>query len=124
MTECRDLDGQTIVYCLLNGEPHVIAKSIVKLLTDTNYLCGENPYIHRIIEKLPNDTILLPVLGEDLLGKVWDNPGYKKDVYFVKAKALIDNLEGIFPDAKQDLLQAVRKAMQSHVESVQLKQDL
>jgi len=124
MTECRDLDGQVIVYCLLNGEPHVIAKSIVKLLTDTDYLCGENPYIHRIIEKLPNDTILLPVVGEDLLSKVWDNPGDKKDVYFVKAKALIDHLEEIFPDARQDLLQAVRKAMQSHVQSVQLKQDM
>lgn len=124
MTECRDLDGQVIVYCLLNGETHVIAKSIVKLLTDTDYLCGENPYIHRIIEKLPNDTILLPVVGEDLLSKVWDNPGDKKDVYFVKAKALIDHLEEIFPDARHDLLQAVRKAMQSHVQSVQLKQDI
>lgn len=124
MTECRDLDGQVIVYCLLNGESHVIAKSIVKLLTDIDYLCGENPYIQRIIEKLPNDTILLPVVGEDLLSKVWDNPGDKKDVYFVKAKALIDHLEEIFPDARQDLQQAVRKAMQSHVQSVQLKQDM
>lgn len=123
-TECHDLHGQAIVYCLLNGEPHVIAKSIVKLLSDSDYLCGENPYIHLIIEKLPNDTILLPVVGEELLSKIWDNPGDKKDVYFVKAKALIEHLEEIFPNANKNLLHSVQKAMQGYIQSVQLKQDM
>ncbi len=123
MTECRDLDGQAIVYCSLNGEPHVIAKSIVKQLTETDYICGENPYIQRIIEKLPDDTILLPVVGKELLSKVWDNPEDLKDVYFVKVKALIDHLEEIFPDANQGLLRAVCQAMQGHIQPGNLKQD-
>jgi len=38
MAECRVLDGQAIVYCTLNGEPYVIAKSIVRLLTKADYL--------------------------------------------------------------------------------------
>ena len=75
MTECQNLDGQAIVFCTLHSERYVIAKSIVKLLTDTDYLCGENPYINRINEMLPEDTILLPVVAEALLSKVWDNPG-------------------------------------------------
>jgi hypothetical protein len=124
LVECRDLDGQAIVYCSLNCEPYVIAKSIVKLLAETDYLCGENPYIQRIIEKLPEDMILLPVVGEELLSKVWDNPGDQKDVYFVKATALIGHLEEIFPDAKQALLQAVRQAMQGHIQSEKLKKGI
>ena len=123
MTECRDLDGQEIVYCTLNGEAYMIAKSIVKVLAETDYLCGENPYIHRIIEMLPEETLLLPVVGEALLSKVWVDPGKQKDVYFVKATALINHLEEIFPDAGQDRLQAVRQAMQEHLQAGTVKRD-
>jgi hypothetical protein len=123
MTECRELDGQALVYCTLNGEQYVIAKSIVKVLTETDYLCGENPYIHRIIEMLPEATLLLPVVGEALLSKVWDNPGEQKDVYFVKATALINHLEEIFPTAGQDRLQAVRQAIQEHLQPGTVKRN-
>ena len=114
MTESRDLDGQALVYCTLNGERFVIAKAVVKLLTDTDYLCGENPYINRIIEKLPEETMLLPVAGAALLSKVWYDPGERKDVYFVKTSALIDQLAEIFPDADQTLLYRVRQALKNH----------
>ena len=117
MAECHDLGGHTIVYCVLNDELHVIAKSIVKLLVETDYICGENPYILRTIETLPNDTVLLPVSGEKLLRKIWDNPGDRKDVYFVKVKALINHLEEIFPDVEQRLLHRLRQAMQSHIQA-------
>lgn len=118
LTECRDVHGQTIVYCKLNGELYVIAKSVVKVLTETDYLCGENPYINRIIELLPEAAILLPVVGEALLSKVWDNPGRQKDVYFVEAAALIDHLEELFPEAGRGLVEEVRLAMRGHLETL------
>ncbi len=115
MTECRDLNGQTIVYCRLEGVLYVIAKSVVRALSTTEYLCGENPYIQRILTRLPAATCMLPVAGADLLGKIWDNPGELKDVYFVQAATLIDNLDSIFPEISADRLDAARQALRAHL---------
>ncbi len=118
MTRCRDLHGQVIVYCRLNGQQHVIAKSVVKVLTESVYLCGENPYIRKILECLPDDTVMLPVAGRELLGKVWDDPEEHKDVYFVKVTALLNQLDNIFPQASPDLLGSVRETMLQHLETL------
>ena len=52
--------------------------------------------------------------GSPISSKVWDDPGPEKDVYFVKATALIDHLAEIFPEADQRLLHRVRQALQNH----------
>ncbi len=116
MVTCRSLHGQTIVYCRLDGQQYVIAKSVVKVLTETTYLCGENPYIQKILERLPDDTVMLPVAGRELLGKVWEDPGEQKDVYFVKVTALLDQLGNIFPQASPDLLESARETMMQHLQ--------
>ncbi len=118
MTECCDLNGQVIVYCRLEGVRYVIAKSVVRALSATDYLCGENPYIQRILERLPEATRMLPVAGADLLGKVWDNPGELKDVYFVQAATLTDELETIFPDVSPDRLDAARQVLRAHLSTL------
>lgn len=115
MTEYCDLNGQAIVYCRLDGVLYVIAKSVVRALSATDYLCGENPYIHRILARLPEATRMLPVAGADLLGMVWDNPGEFKDVYFVQAATLVDDLDTIFPDVSPDRLDAARQVLRAHL---------
>lgn len=118
MTTCRNLRGQEIVYCRLGDQQYVIAKSVVKVLTETAYICGENPYIHKILERLPDTTVMLPVVGQALLSKVWDKPEEQKDVYFVKVTALLDQLDNIFPQASPDLLESVRTAISHHLETL------
>lgn len=118
MTTCRELHGQAIVYSRLDGQQYVIAKAVVKVLTETAYLCGENPYIHKILERLPDDTVMLPVAGRELLSKVWVDPEEKKDVYFVKVTALLDQLDNIFPQASPELLESVRQTMTQHLETL------
>lgn len=124
MTECCDLNGQAIVYCRLEGLLYVIAKSVVRALSATDYLCGENPYIQRIVSSLPESTRILPVAGADLLGKVWDDPGELKDVYFVQAATLIDELETIFPDVSADRLDAARQVLRAHLVTLKRGEDL
>jgi len=117
MTTCKELHGQAIIYCKLGDQQYVIAKSVIKLLTEDAYICGVNPYIQKILESLPEDTVKLPVEGQHLLSKVWDNPGNKKDVYFVKALTLIDQLDSIFPQASPELLTLVCTTMSRHLET-------
>lgn len=119
MTTSSKLHGQEIIYCKLDGQQYVIAKSVIKVLTEVAYICGENPYIHKILERLPEDTVKLPVEGRHLLSKVWDNPDKKKDVYFVKALALIDQLNNIFPQASPELLKLVRTSMSRHLKTIE-----
>lgn len=115
MTDSRYLNGQAIVYCKLPDGVYVIAKSVVKALTDTAYLCGENPYINQILLQLPTDTQMLPVTGEALLAKVWDTPGHSKDVVFVKAETLVNHLEHIFSDIAPAQLAAVRQTLRENL---------
>ena len=42
---------------------------------------------------------MLPVVGQELLSKVWEDAGEHKDVYFVKVTTLLDHLDNIFPQA-------------------------
>jgi hypothetical protein len=115
MTTSHDLNDQAVIYAKLDGVPYVIAKSVVKALTDADFVCGENPYINRITEQLTEDATLLPVTDAELLARVWDNPGHDKDVVFVKAESLISHLEDIFPDVAPDLLAKARRAMLGHL---------
>ena len=115
VTNSRYLNGQAVVYFKLDGVRYVIAKSVVKAVTDTDHLCGKDPYINSIRKLLQDDTILLPVSGKELISKVWDNPGNYKGVVFVKAESLINNLEDIFADVAPDELEAARKTMLTHL---------
>jgi hypothetical protein len=102
----------------INGEPFVMAKSVVRWLIESNYKYGKDPFINSIEKLCAADIMYFEIKDKEILLKVWDSSGNFPAIIFVKIITLLSRLKEVFPGLSDDSINDISKNLKCLVEKV------
>jgi hypothetical protein len=93
-----------------DGIQYVMAKAVIKATIGKILKYKEDPYIERILIKLPDSIEYYIVSGKEIVWEVWPQctPPYLQQVVFVKLDDLIDSIDIIFYDINQAIKDVIK----------------
>ncbi len=107
-------NAKPLIFCKINDNWYVMAKSIIKCIDNNYYKAGEDPFIDKIENSMKADVAYFEIRDKKLFRLVWAPPANKfPKVVFVKVRSLISELPDIFQNLKENDILYIREQLQA-----------